>query len=110
MRKLLIVLGSVMGALVLVIVLPIAALIGYDLYADNRADKAVALLCESIKPGSNLDAVIAAAARRGDGNRPMPYDDGFHFVYQAGIFHSRDCVVDSALGKVVAVRIVKNDD
>lgn len=110
MKKLLIVLAAVMGALVVVIVLPIAALIGYNLYADSKADKAAALLCGSIKPGSNLDGVTVAAARRGDGNRPMTYDGELHFVYQAGIFHSRDCVVDSELGKVVAVRIVKNDD
>ena len=109
-KKLLLALLIGIGAIVLFIALSVAAIVGYDLYADGRADRAAEALCRTIPAGANVESVIAAAARRNDGNRYIYYEGEHHFRYQAGIFHSRECLAKSVDGKVVSVRVVKNDD
>jgi hypothetical protein len=109
-KKLFFVLAAAVGGLVLLVVLSTAAVVGYDRYADVKAGRAAQMLCAAIPVGSDINAVIEAAARRGDGNRLEFYEGVHHFRFQAGLLHSDDCAVTSLDGKVVSVRVEKNDD
>lgn len=102
-------LGMAVGTLAVIAALAVAALIGYNAYADRLADQAARKFCRTIRVGSDIDAVIAAASQRGDGNRLEVYEGEHHFRFQAGMLHTCDCALKTMDGKVVAVRVYRND-
>ena len=100
----------VAAGLCLLVALLFAAMVGWSIYASDRAEKGATAFCAATRPGEDIARVLERA--RGVSAPMRHFNDGdtYYFVWQGTIFESRDCVVETSAGRVVSKRYVENRD
>jgi len=95
------------------LVLVLAAIVGYAIYANYAAERAAASFCAATEAGSELNLALARAQRQGARHRGPRVADGkeeHDFEFQGWVFNVGVCRVVLAKGKVVARRAMLEGD
>jgi len=94
----------------LLLVVLVAAAVGWGLHANGVADRQADAFCNAVKPGQQIASVLARAHE--DSTLKRSFNDGgvYHFYWQGGVFYAGECEVGTAAGRVTAARRVSHDD
>jgi hypothetical protein len=97
---------KIVGAIVLVAALLVAAVLGFAVYANYSAEKAAQNFCATIPIGSDIDHAIARALEQGArhrGPRTIEGEELHDFEFQGWVFNVGVCRAGVANGKVTSL-------
>jgi hypothetical protein len=98
------------AAIVVLVVVLFAALVGWSFYANKRAEEGARGLCARIPIGAPFATVLKEASRDPKPAREFREENKHHFMYYGQILSSRECIVDIRDGRVAAKRVQVNED